>query len=217
MSGNRSSSYEMSCWLVLIWRMWGVCLFLDSNLIVQYNYNSILFWLRLFRLLVSLGAWDIRRWWSLQEVHSSAGSEVHKTVLNVQIYSVRLRAEIGWRLSVHSDVHWCSRRGLFYFFTVKLANICVCIYITSKFIKCIMIYHYQMSSLKKAVSERSVFLPYLSFGLDRSQKMRDPHMCPEGSQHIQASRCILHLPEVRSWDSWKTLFTLFLVPVDAAL
>ncbi|KAF4787550.1 Acylglycerol kinase, mitochondrial [Turdus rufiventris] len=28
-----------------------------------------------------------------------------------------------------------------------------------------------------------------------SQKMRDPHMCPEGSQHIQASRCILHLPE----------------------
>ncbi|XP_033370139.1 acylglycerol kinase, mitochondrial isoform X2 [Parus major] len=28
-----------------------------------------------------------------------------------------------------------------------------------------------------------------------SQKMRDPHMCPEGSQHIQASRCILKLPE----------------------
>ncbi|NWZ90911.1 AGK protein, partial [Nesospiza acunhae] len=28
-----------------------------------------------------------------------------------------------------------------------------------------------------------------------SQKMRDPHMCPEGSQCIQASRCILQLPE----------------------
>ncbi|NWS58702.1 AGK protein, partial [Chunga burmeisteri] len=28
-----------------------------------------------------------------------------------------------------------------------------------------------------------------------SQKMRDPHTCPEGSQHIQASRCILQLPE----------------------
>ncbi|NXC85561.1 AGK protein, partial [Cercotrichas coryphoeus] len=28
-----------------------------------------------------------------------------------------------------------------------------------------------------------------------SQKMSDPHMCPEGSQHIQASRCILQLPE----------------------
>ncbi|NWH36373.1 AGK protein, partial [Chloropsis hardwickii] len=28
-----------------------------------------------------------------------------------------------------------------------------------------------------------------------SQKMRDPHMCPEGSQRIQASRCILQLPE----------------------
>ncbi|NWY65110.1 AGK protein, partial [Erithacus rubecula] len=28
-----------------------------------------------------------------------------------------------------------------------------------------------------------------------SQKMHDPHMCPEGSQHIQASRCILQLPE----------------------
>ncbi|OXB72858.1 UNVERIFIED_CONTAM: hypothetical protein H355_003296 [Colinus virginianus] len=29
----------------------------------------------------------------------------------------------------------------------------------------------------------------------QSQKMRDPHMCPEGSQCIQASRCILQLPE----------------------
>ncbi|XP_075611759.1 acylglycerol kinase, mitochondrial isoform X2 [Balearica regulorum gibbericeps] len=28
-----------------------------------------------------------------------------------------------------------------------------------------------------------------------SQKMCDPHMCPEGSQCIQASRCILQLPE----------------------
>ncbi|NXI31132.1 AGK protein, partial [Sterrhoptilus dennistouni] len=28
-----------------------------------------------------------------------------------------------------------------------------------------------------------------------SQKMRDPHMCLEGSQRIQASRCILQLPE----------------------
>ncbi|OWK59607.1 Acylglycerol kinase, mitochondrial [Lonchura striata] len=28
-----------------------------------------------------------------------------------------------------------------------------------------------------------------------SQKMRDPLMCPEGSQRIQASRCILQLPE----------------------
>ncbi|NXE09913.1 AGK protein, partial [Lophotis ruficrista] len=28
-----------------------------------------------------------------------------------------------------------------------------------------------------------------------SQKMRDPHVCPEGSQCIQASRCILQLPE----------------------
>ncbi|NXC65456.1 AGK protein, partial [Anhinga anhinga] len=28
-----------------------------------------------------------------------------------------------------------------------------------------------------------------------SQKMRDPHICPEGSQCIQASRCILQLPE----------------------
>ncbi|NWS21792.1 AGK protein, partial [Pachyramphus minor] len=28
-----------------------------------------------------------------------------------------------------------------------------------------------------------------------SQKMRDPHTCPEGSQCIQASRCILQLPE----------------------
>ncbi|XP_041254665.1 acylglycerol kinase, mitochondrial isoform X2 [Onychostruthus taczanowskii] len=28
-----------------------------------------------------------------------------------------------------------------------------------------------------------------------SQKMHDPHMCPEGSQCIQASRCILQLPE----------------------
>ncbi|NXN16533.1 AGK protein, partial [Indicator maculatus] len=28
-----------------------------------------------------------------------------------------------------------------------------------------------------------------------SQKMDDPHMCPEGSQCIQASRCILQLPE----------------------
>ncbi|NWY96996.1 AGK protein, partial [Loxia curvirostra] len=28
-----------------------------------------------------------------------------------------------------------------------------------------------------------------------SQKMRDPYMCPEGSQCIQASRCILQLPE----------------------
>ncbi|NXV58485.1 AGK protein, partial [Molothrus ater] len=28
-----------------------------------------------------------------------------------------------------------------------------------------------------------------------SQKMREPHMCPEGSQCIQASRCILQLPE----------------------
>ncbi|POI34963.1 hypothetical protein CIB84_001286 [Bambusicola thoracicus] len=28
-----------------------------------------------------------------------------------------------------------------------------------------------------------------------SQKMRDPHMCPEDSQCIQASRCILQLPE----------------------
>ncbi|NXW13673.1 AGK protein, partial [Circaetus pectoralis] len=28
-----------------------------------------------------------------------------------------------------------------------------------------------------------------------SQKMRDPHTCPEGSQYIQASRCILQLPE----------------------
>ncbi|NXS17370.1 AGK protein, partial [Mystacornis crossleyi] len=28
-----------------------------------------------------------------------------------------------------------------------------------------------------------------------SQKMRDPHMCPDGSQCIQASRCILQLPE----------------------
>lgn len=210
----------MSCWLVLIWKMWGGCLFLDSNLIVQCNYNSILFWLRLFRLLVSLGAWDIRRWWSLQEVHSSAGSEVHKTVLNVQIYSVRLRAEVGWRLSVHPDVHWCSRRGKDSSTFSQLNSqifVCVYIYITSKFTKCIMIYHNKMSSLKKVVSKRSVFLPYLSFALDRSQKMRDPHMCPEGSQHIQASRCILHLPEVRSWDSWKILLILFLVPVDAAL
>ncbi|XP_053799038.1 acylglycerol kinase, mitochondrial isoform X2 [Vidua chalybeata] len=28
-----------------------------------------------------------------------------------------------------------------------------------------------------------------------SQKVRDPHMCSEGSQRIQASRCILQLPE----------------------
>ncbi|KAL2309880.1 hypothetical protein Nmel_006110, partial [Mimus melanotis] len=28
-----------------------------------------------------------------------------------------------------------------------------------------------------------------------SQKMRDPHICPEGIQYIQASRCILQLPE----------------------
>ncbi|NWW92739.1 AGK protein, partial [Rhynochetos jubatus] len=28
-----------------------------------------------------------------------------------------------------------------------------------------------------------------------SQKMRDPHTCPEGSQCIQASRCLLQLPE----------------------
>ncbi|NWR69329.1 AGK protein, partial [Centropus unirufus] len=28
-----------------------------------------------------------------------------------------------------------------------------------------------------------------------SQKMRDPHTCPEGTQCIQASRCILQLPE----------------------
>ncbi|NXC54334.1 AGK protein, partial [Aleadryas rufinucha] len=28
-----------------------------------------------------------------------------------------------------------------------------------------------------------------------SQKMHDPHVCPEGSQCIQASRCILQLPE----------------------
>uniref|UniRef100_A0A8C0BQ27 Acylglycerol kinase, mitochondrial n=1 Tax=Buteo japonicus TaxID=224669 RepID=A0A8C0BQ27_9AVES len=49
--------------------------------------------------------------------------------------------------------------------------------------------------LTMAVSERNISLPYLSFGLNRSQKMRDPHMCPEGSQYIQASRCILQLPE----------------------
>ncbi|XP_053110745.1 acylglycerol kinase, mitochondrial [Hemicordylus capensis] len=28
-----------------------------------------------------------------------------------------------------------------------------------------------------------------------SQKMQDPHLCPEGSQCLQASRCILQLPE----------------------
>ncbi|KAL8222106.1 UNVERIFIED_CONTAM: hypothetical protein K2H54_074945 [Gekko kuhli] len=33
----------------------------------------------------------------------------------------------------------------------------------------------------------------MDFG--RSQKMRDPHLCPEGSQCLQASRCILQLPE----------------------
>uniref|UniRef100_A0A4X2LAZ4 Acylglycerol kinase, mitochondrial n=2 Tax=Vombatus ursinus TaxID=29139 RepID=A0A4X2LAZ4_VOMUR len=33
---------------------------------------------------------------------------------------------------------------------------------------------------------------FISIG---SQKMRDPHMCPEGSEYLQASRCTLLLPE----------------------
>uniref|UniRef100_A0A8C3RYA2 Acylglycerol kinase, mitochondrial n=1 Tax=Chelydra serpentina TaxID=8475 RepID=A0A8C3RYA2_CHESE len=36
---------------------------------------------------------------------------------------------------------------------------------------------------------------FSSFDLNRSQKMCDPQLCPEGSQCVYASRCILQLPE----------------------
>lgn len=136
--------------------------------------------------------------------------EVKSTeLLYVQTYSVSLRAEAGWSCWCILICIGCSRRGKDSS-TFSQLNPQIFIFVTSMITNCIVIYHNKMPSLKKAVSESSMSLPHLCFGLDRSQKMRDPHVCLEGSQRIQASRCILQLPEVRSWESWKTLSLCFL-------
>lgn len=43
----------------------------------------------------------------------------------------------------------------------------------------------------------------------RHQKMLDPQLCPEGSQCLQASRCILQLPEVRNCVASLSVYSCF--------
>ncbi|KAH0617024.1 hypothetical protein JD844_028591 [Phrynosoma platyrhinos] len=44
-----------------------------------------------------------------------------------------------------------------------------------------------------------------------SLKMQEPHMCPEGSQFLQASRCILELPEIQLYSEDEMLWKLIVI------